>query len=195
MTPAFKGFNGYNAASCLSVNYEVVHSIPRSYRLAEGDILSVDFGVTCNGWMVDTARTYGVGKVSNKTQKLIDVTAQALDLALEQARVGKTTGDIGHVIQKCVEDEDFYIIRDLTGHGVGRTLQESPSIPNHGHAGGGVPLKEDMVLAIEPIVATVKCHIGILDDGWTIITDNGAEAAHFEDTVMVTSSGPKILTR
>lgn len=195
MQPAFTGFNGYPAVTCVSINDEIVHGIPTNRVLEEGDIVSVDLGVSKNGWIVDTARTHPVGEVDTILKKLLQVTDKALIESFTVIKPGKTVGDIGAIIEKTVKDGHFYIVRDLTGHAVGKTLQENPTIPNHGRPGKGPTLKEGMVLAIEPITTVESCQIGIAEDGWTIVSDNGTYGAHFEDTVIVTADGPLVLTR
>lgn len=195
MKPAFLGYHDYPAVTCLSVNDEIVHGLPRDYILEEGDVLKVDLGVSTDGWLVDTARTHGVGKITPQAQNLLDVTRQALEEAIKLCRVGQTTGDIGAVIEKTVKSAGCAVVPDLAGHGVGRTLQEEPSIMNYGKPGGGVALKEGMVLAIEPITSTKPTKIAILSDDWTIIAENGALTAQFEHTIIITDNEPIVLTR
>jgi len=193
--PAFLGFKGYPAVTCLSVNDEIVHGIPRHYILQVGDILSVDLGVKKNGWIVDTARTHAVGKVSQELENLLAVTNEALNRAIAVCRKGNRTGDIGQVIESYVTKNGFFIVRDLTGHGVGQTLQEPPTIYNYGQKGHGTLLKEGMVIAVEPITTVQKTDIGLGADGWTIMSDSGAIGAHFEDTLVITDGEPLVLTR
>ena len=195
MKPAFQGYKGYRYATCLSVNEEIVHGLPHDYTLETGDIISVDLGVKKDGMMVDTARTHAVGKISHTLSNLLAVTQTALHEALPLCRAGNTTGDIGAIIEKTVKEGSCAVIPELTGHGVGKTLQEPPSIPNHGRPGTGTTLKEGMVLAIEPITCLEKTDIAILADGWTIIARNGLPCAHFEDTVVITDGTPLVLTR
>lgn len=195
MSASFKGFHKYPAATCLAVNDEVVHAIPTDYNLQKGDILSVDFGVTNNGWIIDTARTYAIGNVEPYIEKLLTVDEEALNRALSVARAGNTIGDIGYAIESYVTEQGFYIVKDLCGHGVGRTLQEEPQIPNYGKPHQGKVLQEGMVLAIEPIISVKKCSISILDDDWTIVSNNRTESSQFEDTIIVTKDRPIILTR
>jgi len=191
---AFLGYKNYPAASCLSVNSDVVHAIPQDYVLKIGDVLAVDFGVAKNGSIVDTARTYSIGKVSSEAAKLIKVTERALKEAIRLARAGGRVGDIGHCIQKIVETNGFFIIKDLTGHGVGRELQVPPSIPNFGRSGKGAEIKEGMVLAIEPITALKPVDIRLEKDRWTVRAHPDVICAHFEDTIFVTDGDPIILT-
>lgn len=192
--PAFLGYKGYPAATCISVNDEVVHGIPTERVLEEGDIVSVDLGVERNGCIVDTARTHPVGEVSGELRRLLQVTDSALQEAIAQAKVGNRVGDIGAAAEKVVKQGGFHIVRDLTGHGVGKTLQEPPSIPNFGRPGTGVPLREGMVLAIEPITSLKPTEIAMLSDNWTIIATAHCPCAHFEDTIYLTKSGPVVLT-
>lgn len=195
MKPAFLGYKGYKFATCLSVNEEVVHGLPHDYSLQSGDIIAVDLGVSLNGWIVDTARTHPVGKITPKLANLLSATRHALEKAIEQCFPGNTVGDIGAAVENVVTEAGFAVIRELTGHGTGQSLQEPPSIPNHGKKGTGIKLKPGMVIAIEPITAVEKSQIGVLSDGWTIITTNGSPTAHFEDTVLITDSNPVVLTK
>lgn len=195
MSAAFLGYKGYPAASCISVNDEIVHGIPKDITINEGDVVSIDLGVTNDGWIVDTARTYLVGQGEKRLTELINCTQQALDEAIASATAGATVGDIGAAVERVVKNDKFFVVKDLTGHGVGRTLQEPPTIPNHGQTGSGPVLKAGMVLAIEPITTDKPTHLGLAADGWTIVSDNGAIAAHIEDTIIVTNDEPVILTR
>jgi len=194
MKPAFLGYKDYPAASCISVNDEIVHGIPVDRVLEDGDIVAIDLGVEQGGLIVDTARTHPVGKVSGEVQRLLTVTSNALTAGVKQAKVGNRTGDIGAAVEKVIKAGGFNVVRDLTGHGVGKTLQEPPSIPNFGSPGKGDRLKEGMVLAIEPITSLKPTSIAIRDDGWTIIALNHQPTAHFEDTVVITKDGPIVLT-
>lgn len=195
MIPAFKGFNNYPAVTCISVNDEIVHGIPKSRVIEDGDVVSVDLGVSSEGWIVDTARTHIAGGGSVEAQKLIATARQALDAIVPLCVEGNHVGDIGATIEKIVTEAGFFVVEDLTGHGVGKTLQEPPTIPNHGRAGTGPVIKNGMVLAIEPIITTISTKIGLAADGWTIIALDGGLAAHDEDTIAVTPNGPIILTR
>lgn len=195
MKAAFKGYKNYPSASCLSVNSAVVHAIPYDYSLKPGDVLSVDLGINNNGWIVDTAQTHPIGQVSPRINQLLEVTKRALTEGIKAAKAGNHTGDIGQIVQKIVESAGFYIIRDLTGHGVGKKLQMPPSIPNFGRAGTGALMKEGMILAIEPITALQKVSLVIEKDGWTIRTHPDVVSAHFEHTIVVTNNGPVILTQ
>lgn len=194
MSPSFQGFHGYPCVTCLSVNEEVVHGIPRDYKLKEGDVLSVDLGVTCNGWIVDTARTHLIGHGDKIARKLIDTTAYALAEAIKICRPGNHTGDLGAVISEIVEGAGFAIIKELHGHGVGHTLQEPPTIANYGRKNTGVLLQEGMVLALEPITCLKPTSITVLDDDWTIVADNDLICAHVEDTIYLGRDQTIILT-
>jgi len=195
MSPAFKGYKGYPAATCLSVNSAVVHGIPTNYSLKEGDIIGIDFGVENDGWIVDCARTHGIGTLKPKTAALLETTKRALDEAITLCRAGRRLGDLGHQIQTVVEKAGFYIIRELTGHGVGRQLQEPPTIPNYGLPGRGPTLKPGQTIAIEPITALRPTSVTLLPDGWTVVAQDAVISAHFEDTIAITQAQPHILTR
>lgn len=195
--PAFKGYRGYPAVLCTSVNSEVVHGIPSAERvLREGDIVSIDTGVVIDGYYGDSATTIAVGeKVSPRTQKLMAVTEGSLQRGIEAVRAGATLGDIGAAVQQAVEAEGFSIVREFVGHGIGTRLHEDPQVPNYGRAGQGQKLKEGMVLCIEPMVNAGKPGVQVLDDGWTAVTEDGSMSAHFEHTVAVTADGAMILTQ
>lgn len=195
MTPAFLGYNDYPAVTCISVNSEIVHGIPSDYKLKNGDIVAVDLGVNCNGWLVDTAWTHPVGDIEPKYQQLLTVTQTALERAIGVVKPGATVGDIGYTIETTVKNGGFSIVRELTGHGVGRKLQEPPSIPNYGQKGRGSVLKEGQVIAIEPITTLEPTDIQLLADGWTIIAAKDVVSAHFEHTIMVTATGAIVLTK
>lgn len=196
VTPSFLGYLDFPFALCCSVNEEVVHGFPSETRvLAEGDIVSFDFGVIFEGFHGDAARTVGVGAVSEQKQKLMDVTRESLSKGIFAARVGNTLGDIGIAVQRHVEAHGFSVIRRFVGHGVGRHLHEKPEIPNYFAPGlPELPLQEGMVLAIEPMVATGSYEVAIKDDGWTAVMRDGGMSAHFEHSVVVTHDGPKILS-
>lgn len=195
MKAAFLGYKNYPAASCLSVNSAVVHAVPKSYILKSGDVLSVDLGVENNGWIVDTAWSHAIGKLTPKVSRLLSVTKKALDEGIKVAQVGNHIGDIGSVIQNTVESAGFYVIKELTGHGVGRQLQIPPTIPNYGRAGSGIELKEGMILAIEPITALQRVKIVVEKDNWTIRAQPNVVCAHFEHTIVVTKTNPIVLTK
>jgi methionyl aminopeptidase len=194
-TAAFKGYHGYPAALCTSVNAEVVHGIPNEKRvLKEGDIVSIDCGVVLDGFYSDAAMTYAVGKVSAQAQKLLDVTQASLGEAIKAAVVGGRLGDIGAAVQELCEAEGFGVVKEFVGHGIGRSMHEDPQVPNFGARGKGPRLKEGMVLAIEPMINVGAAEVRVLKDGWTAVTVDGSYSAHFEHTVAITKDGPYILT-
>ena len=192
---AFKGYKGYPATACVSVNEEIVHGIPSSRVILEGDIVSIDLGINYQGYFSDMAVTLPVGKVDQKKKRLIEVTKKSLDLGIKQARVGNNLTDISHSIQSFVEAEGFSVVRQFVGHGIGSALHEDPEIPNFGKAGSGPVLVSGMVLAIEPMINMGGWECFILDNGWTAVTKDGAVSAHFEHTVAITDKGPVILTQ
>jgi len=191
---AFKGYRGFPAATCISVNDEVVHGIPKKRVLNEGDLVSVDVGVGKDGYFTDAARTFPVGRISEKATKLIKVTEEALHKGIAQAVAGNRLSDISWAIQSYVEKHGFSIVRELTGHGIGRALHEAPSIPNFGPPGKGPLLREGMVLAIEPMVNAGNPETFTCDDGWTVKSKDGSLSAHFEHTVWVRKGKALILT-
>lgn len=191
---AFLGYKGFPKSICTSVNEEIVHGIPCGRALIKGDILSIDVGVEYEGYFSDAAVTLAVGSVDGKTDRLIEVTKQALYEAIGKARAGARISDMSHAIQQHVENNGFSVIRDFVGHGIGANLHEDPQIPNFGQPGMGVRLKEGMVLAIEPMVSAGKPAVEILDDGWTAVTKDASLTAHFEHTIAVTKDGAEILT-
>jgi len=193
--PAFKGYKGFPAGICTSVNEEVVHGIPGKRRLEEGDLISLDLGVFKDGYYGDAARTYPVGQVSPKAEKLIQITKEALALGIEKAQIDKRISDISHAIQVHVESAGFSVVRALCGHGIGSQMHEDPEIPNFGGPGHGPRIKPGMVLAIEPMVNSGDSEVFVRNDRWTVVTVDGSLSAHFEDTVAVTLDGPQILTR
>lgn len=194
-TPVFKGLYGFPGSLCTSINEEIVHGIPSSERvLREGDIITVDVGVKLSGWCSDSARTFPVGEVEPETARLLDVTREALDRAVEAARPGGHVGDIGHAVESVVEGTGFSVIRDLVGHGVGREVHEDPQVPNRGQPGTGPELRPGMVLAIEPMISAGSYRIRTLSDRWTMVTTDGSRSAHFEHTVALTPEGPRVLT-
>ncbi len=194
-TPAFKGYRGFPASICTSVNEQVVHGIPSSERLRKGDIVSLDTGVYYKGFYGDAALTLTVGEVSNAAKKLLSVTEKSLYLGIEKAVAGNRLFDISSAIQNQAESEGFSVVRSFVGHGIGRELHEDPQIPNFGRQGDGPMLKEGMTLAIEPMVNAGTWDVEILDDGWTAVTKDKKLSAHFEHTVAITSNGPVILTK
>ena len=192
--PAFKGYRGFPGSICASPNSMVVHGIPGSYKLARGDILSVDVGVILDGWIADAAITVPVGPVSPVASKLLASTKAALFEAVEECRPGNRLGDVSHAIQARVERDGFSVIRSLVGHGIGREMHEDPQIPNFGEPGTGPALKEGMVLAVEPMVNAGAHPIRVADDSWSVYSQDGSLAAHFEHTVAIMADGPRILT-
>jgi methionyl aminopeptidase len=192
--PAFKGYRGYPATLCASVNDEVVHGIPSDRPLEEGDILSLDMGVVLDGFYGDSALTVGIGQIDEPAQALLRVTEEALHRGIAAARAGGRLSDIGHAIQQWVEEHGFSVVREFVGHGIGTKLHEEPQIPNYGQPGRGPRLAEGMVLAIEPMVNAGRAGVKVLSDGWTAVTRDGSLSAHFEHTVAVTTDGPEILT-
>lgn len=192
--PAFKGYRGFPGCICISVNEQVVHGIPGERRLREGDLVSLDVGIIHKSYYSDTALTVGIGPIEAAAQQLLDVTLEALHRGIEAARVDNHLSDISHAIQQFVEANRFSVVRDFVGHGIGRSLHEEPEIPNFGPPHTGPVLKEGMVLAIEPMVNAGTWQTKILNDGWTVVTQDGKPSAHFEHTVAVMAGGPEILT-
>jgi len=195
-TPAFKGYRGFPATVCISINEEIVHGIPSPHRrIKEGDIVGLDLGCIVDGYYADCAFTLPVGDVPSNVQQLLDVTRESLDLAIAQCLPGGRLSDVSHVVQRHVEAHGFAVVRAFVGHGIGRALHEEPQVPNFGEPGRGPQLRPGMVLAIEPMVTMGSYEVRILDDGWTAVTKDGSLAAHFEHTVAVTENGPDVLTR
>jgi len=194
-TPAFKGYKGYPATLCTSLNEQVVHGIPGQTVLKEGDIVSIDVGVFNNGFYGDAAITLPVGRISDEADKLLSSTNESLYAGIEKAAAGNRLSDISSTVQKHVEGDGFSVVRNFVGHGIGRALHEDPQIPNFGKPGEGPLLREGMTLAIEPMVNAGTWKVDILDDGWTAVTKDGSLSAHFEHTVVITENGPKILTK
>lgn len=194
--PAFKGYYGYPAALCASINNVVVHGIPSEKTvLKEGDIIGMDFGVIYKGFYGDSAITVPVGEISETARHLVDVTAVSLDKAIAVALPGNTLGDIANAVQSYTEAEGFSVVRDFVGHGIGRKLHESPQVPNFGRPGKGLTLEAGMVLAIEPMINAGTYNTRVLEDGWTAVTVDGSLSAHFEHTVAITADGPFVLSR
>ena len=192
---AFKGYRGYPCCLCASVNEQIVHGIPSNRRLNEGDIISLDLGVIIDGYYGDSAMTVPVGTISEPLQRLLRVTEESLQLAIEKARVGNRLGDVSSAVEQHVVGNGFSVVREFVGHGIGRQLHEEPQIPNFGQPGYGPLLKEGMVLAIEPMVNVGSPALKILDDQWTAVTADGAHSAHFEHMIAITHNGPDVLTR
>lgn len=193
-TPSFKGYGGFPATLCTSVNEELVHGIPGKRVLQEGDILSVDMGCIVRGYHGDMARTYAVGKISQEAQKLIDVTRQSFFEGMKFAKDGNYLGEIGEAIQAYVEQNGFSVVRTYVGHGIGANLHEEPEIPNYKTISKGIRLKKGMTLAIEPMVNEGEAGVKLLKDGWTAVTKDGKNAAHYENTILITDGDPEILT-
>ena len=193
--PTFMGYRGFPASICASPNDMVVHGIPGRLRVADGDLLSLDVGVTLEGYVADAALTVPVGNVDREARRLLDVTCESLEAGIAECRPGRRLGDISHAVQEVVEAAGFSVVRSLVGHGVGREMHEDPQIPNYGEAGRGIRLEEGMVFAIEPMVNAGGHDVFVADDGWAIHTGDGSLSAHFEHTVAITANGPVVLTR
>lgn len=192
--PSFKGYHGFPASICTSVNDEVVHGIPARRVLQEGDIISIDCGAILNGYQGDAARTIGVGKISKEAETLIKVTKDSFFKGVEKAVAGNRLTDISSTIQTYVESFHFSVVRDFVGHGIGRSMHEDPEVPNFGRPGRGPKLRHGMVLAIEPMVNIGKYDVLVQPNGWTVVTEDGSLSAHYENTVAVLNNGPEILT-
>ncbi len=194
--PAFKGYRGFPATICASINEEVVHGIPSPHRrVKEGDIISLDLGCVVDGYHADCALTLAVGEVPPRVQELLRVTRESLERAIAECRPARRLGDVSYAVQSHVERHGFSVVRAFVGHGIGRALHEDPQVPNFGEPGRGPLLKPGMVLAIEPMVTMGSCDVRILDDHWTAVTQDGSLAAHFEHTVAIAEDGPEVLTR
>ena len=193
--PAFKGYRGFPATVCISINEEVVHGIPSAHRrVKEGDIVGLDLGCIVEGYYADCAFTLAIGDVPPKVQQLLDVTRESLDQAIQECRPGRRLSDVSHAVQVHVERHGFAVVRAFVGHGIGRALHEDPQVPNFGDPGRGPQLRPGMVLAIEPMVTMGSWEVKVLDDGWTAVTRDGSLAAHFEHTIAVTDAEPEVLT-
>lgn len=192
--PAFKGYGGFPFAICASPNDRIVHGFADNNPLLEGDILSIDFGVLYKGFYGDSAITVAVGRLSDETEKLLTVTRESLEKAIEKAVPGGRLSDISYAVQSWVEPHGFSVVREFVGHGIGRNLHEAPQIPNYGQAGQGPRLKTGMTLAIEPMINAGSPGVKVMEDGWTAVTLDGKHSAHFEHTVAITDQGPEILT-
>ena len=192
--PTFKGYNGFPYSICASVNEQVVHGFPSTYKLQEGDIFSIDVGVTLDGFVGDTATTVPVGHVAEDRLRLMRITEECLELAIEQCRAGNHLGDIGFAVQSHAEGHGYTIVKDYVGHGIGRRMHEDPQIPNYGRPGKGPKIKTGYVFALEPMVNLGSEHTKTLRDGWTVVTVDGCPSAHFEHTVAITETGPEVLT-
>jgi methionyl aminopeptidase len=192
--PTFKGYRGYPAATCISPNSMIVHGIPGPYELVDGDVLSVDVGVTLDGFVADSAYTFPIGEISDEAERLLEAGQAALAAGIEQCRPGNRLSDISHAVQHVTESAGFSVVRSLVGHGVGRSMHEDPQIPNYGQPGRGPVLAEGMTFAIEPMINAGVPDIVVHDDEWSISTADGSFSVHFEHTVAVTATGPRILT-
>lgn len=192
--PSFKGYRGFPNSACISVNDTVVHGIPDDTVLVEGDIISLDFGVILEGWHSDSAWTFPVGEIAPNAQRLLSITKECLNQGILKAKPGGKVGDISNAVQKYAENNGYGIVKDLVGHGIGKSLHEPPNVPNFGKAGHGPVLKEGMTLCIEPMINEGTGKVKFLKDGWTVKTGDGRLSAHFEHTVAITASGPLILT-
>jgi methionyl aminopeptidase len=193
--PAFKGYRGFPATLCISINEEVVHGIPSQRRLKEGDIVSLDVGVNFVGYYGDAALTLPVGEVDPEAKKLLGVTEKALYIGIEKAKVGNRLFDISYAIQRWVESQGFSVVRDFVGHGIGKDLHEEPQVPNFGAPHQGPRLEKGMVFALEPMVNEGTFEVRVLPDGWTVVTADGKRSAHFEHTIAITDDGAEILSR
>jgi methionyl aminopeptidase len=193
--PTFKGYRGFPAAICTSPNSMVVHGIPGSYRLDTGDLISVDVGVTLDGFVADSAYTFPVGDVDAGARRLLDVCQAALSAGIAEARAGNHVQDISAAVQRTTEEAGFSVVRSLVGHGIGRSMHEEPQVPNFGNPGGGPLLQPGMTLAIEPMINAGGPDVWMAEDRWSISTDDGSLSAHFEHTVAVTENGPLVLTK
>ncbi len=192
--PTFKGYNGFPYSICASVNEQVVHGFPSKYQLKEGDIFSIDVGVTLDGFVGDTATTVPVGQVREELLKLIRVAEECLKLAIDECRVDKHVGDIGYAVQAHAEAHGYSIVREYVGHGIGRQMHEDPQIPNYGKPGKGPKIKKGYVFAVEPMINVGSHHTKTLKDGWTVVTIDGQPSAHVEHTIAITEEGPEVLT-
>jgi methionyl aminopeptidase len=193
-TPTFKGYRGFPGSICTSPNAMVVHGIPGAYRLKPGDIISVDVGVTLDGWVADAARTFPVEEITPQAQNLLSATEQSLHAGVAQCRVGNRMGDVSSAIQGVAEQAGLSVVRSLVGHGVGRSMHEDPQVPNYGKPGKGPLLEEGMVIAIEPMTTAGNPAVRVGGDGWAIFSEDSSPAAHFEFTVAITGEGPRVLT-
>ena len=192
--PAFKGYRGFPATLCVSVNEEIIHGIPSGKKLKKGDIVGLDLGAIWQGFYGDAARTVAVGEISDEARKLTQVTEESLGIGIKQAHDGNRVGDIGYAVQQHVEAHGFSVVREFVGHGIGRSLHEDPQVPNYGKQGHGHRLKPGLVLAIEPMVCMGSNEVRMLEDNWTAVTKDGSLSAHFEHSIAITNNGPVILS-
>ena len=193
--PSFKGYNGFPGSICASIDDEVVHGIPGSRKLAEGQIIGIDVGAFKDGYHGDAAWTFAIGEIDEETEKLMAVGQECLKRGIDKARVGNRLGDVGHAIQEYAESQGYSVVRDLVGHGIGKKLHEEPQVPHYGKAGTGLSLKPGLVIAIEPMINAGVFQVNVKNDNWTIVTADGKRSVHFENTIAVTDNGPVILTR
>ena len=193
--PTFKGYNGFPYSICASVNEQVVHGFPSAYKLQDGDIFSIDCGVTLEGYVGDTATTIPIGTVTSERLQLIQIAEECLERAIQQCRPGNHLGDIGWAVQQHAEQNGYSVVRDYVGHGIGRRMHEDPQIPNYGKPGLGVKIKSGYVFAVEPMLNTGSHYTKVLSDGWTVVTLDGQPSAHVEHTIAITEEGPEVLTR
>jgi methionyl aminopeptidase len=193
-TPTFKGYRGFPGSICASPNAMIVHGIPGPYRLSDGDIISIDVGVTLGGWVADAARTFPIGAISPEARNLLAATEEALHAGAAECRPGNRIGDVSSAVQRVAESAGLSVVRSLVGHGVGRSMHEDPQVPNYGKPGKGPLIEEGMVLAIEPMTTAGRPQVRMAGDGWAIFSQDGSPAAHFEFTVAATAAGPRILT-
>ena len=193
-TPTFKGYRGFPGSICASPNAMIVHGIPGPYKLKGGDIISIDVGVTLDGWVADAARTFAVEEVSAQARNLLSATEESLHVGVAQCRAGNRLGDVSNAIQRVAEGAGLSVVRSLVGHGVGRNMHEDPQVPNYGKAGKGPRLEEGMVLSIEPMTTAGRAAVRVAGDGWAIFSQDSSPTAHFEFTVAITAAGPRILT-
>jgi methionyl aminopeptidase len=192
--PTFKGFRGFPGSICASPNSMVVHGIPGRYSLRGGDVISIDVGVTLDGWVADAARTFAVGEIDSTAKNLLRATRESLFAGVEQCRPGNRVGDVSYAIERVIEGAGLSVIRSLVGHGVGRSMHEDPQVPNYGRPGKGPLLEEGMVLAVEPMTTAGRPAVRVASDGWAIFSQDDSLAAHFEFTVAITAQGPRVLT-
>lgn len=192
--PSFKGYNGFPASICTSVNEEVVHGFPGKRALVEGDIISIDCGAIIDGYQGDAARTFPVGKISKEAEKLIQITRECFFKGVEKAVVGNRLSDISWAVQEHAENNKYSVVREFVGHGIGREMHEDPEVPNYGRPGRGIKLMHGLVLAIEPMINIGKYQVKVKSNGWTVVTQDGSLSAHYENTVAILNSGAEILT-
>jgi methionyl aminopeptidase len=192
--PTFKGYRGFPGSICASPNAMIVHGIPGPYKLMPGDIISIDMGVTLDGWVADAARTFGVQEIAAQAQNLLSATERSLHAGVAECRAGNRMGDMSSAIQRVAESAGLSVVRSLVGHGIGRSMHEDPQVPNYGRPGKGPLLQEGMVLAVEPMTTAGRANVRVAGDGWAIFSEDGSPAAHFEFTVAITGDGPKVLT-